>query len=411
MPKFEYLVKDPSGKDIQGVQEADEASKLVETFHQKGYTIVKINEVKETSQFFSMSLSGTTKTRGLKRKIKLEEMVVFSRQLATMINAGVPLVQSLDILSQQMDNPAFRKVSLDLKFAVEGGKSFSESLEEHKKVFTPLFINMVRAGESSGKLDEILDRIATYLEKTNILIKKVKAALVYPAVVSSVAMLITYGLFTFVIPKFAEIFTQLDAELPLPTQIAINISYLIRDNSLLLIGGVIAFILLFKIIIKTPQGRLWFDRSKLSLPIFGKLLLKVAVSKFSRTLSTLVKSGVPILASLEIVAKTSGNKLIETIIDGLRNSVKEGGGIAEPLIKSKHFPPMVSRMIAIGEETGQMELMLSKIADFYDQEVDTAVSALTSLIEPLIIVFLGGIIGGIVVSLFLPILTLTQAVM
>ncbi len=407
MPKFEYLVKDTTGRDMRGTQEAADANSLVQDFHEKGYVIVKINEMKEASKFFSVS---TSSSFGKGRKVKLEEQVVFSRQLATMINAGVPLVQSLDILAQQMDNPAFQKIALSLKFSVEGGRSFSESLGDHTKVFSPLFINMVRAGESSGKLDEILDRISSYLEKTNTLIKKVKAALVYPAVVSGFAFIITYAMFTFVIPKFAEIFDTLGAQLPLPTRIAISISYFLQSNSLFVIGSLVVIIILSKMLLKTPQGRLWFDRTKLSVPVFGPLMLKVAVSKFTRTLSTLVRSGVPILPSLEIVSKTAGNKQIEVVIDDLRNSVKEGGGISEPLLRSPFFPPMVSQMIAIGEETGQMEQMLGKIADFYDQQVDTAVTGLTSLIEPFIIIFLGGVIGGIVISLFLPILTLTQAI-
>ncbi len=408
MPKFEYLVKDTFGRDVKGIQEAQDAVSLIADFHKKGFVIVQISQMKETPGIFSIKKEGGTVRRG--KKIKLEEMVIFSRQLATMINAGVPLVQSLDILSQQMENPTFQDVARKLKAAVEGGKSFSESLEEQKKYFSTLFINMVRAGESSGKLDEILDRLSSYMEKTSALIKKVKAALIYPAVVTSVALIITYAMFTFVIPKFAEIFSSLEAKLPYPTQLAISVSYFVRKNSIFLIGAIFVVATLVRMFIRTPVGKLWFDRALLSLPVVGPLFLKVAVSKFSRTLATLVKSGVPILTALEIVSKTAGNRQIEIIIDQVRASIKEGGGIAGPLSRSKYFPPMVTRMIAVGEETGEMEQMLAKIADFYDTQVDVAVSGITSLIEPLIIVFLGVVIGGIVIAMFLPILTLTQAI-
>ncbi|MBI4971411.1 MAG: type II secretion system F family protein [Candidatus Omnitrophica bacterium] len=407
MPKFEYLVKDSQGRDVKGIQEAQDAGSLIADFHKRGFVIVQINQLKETAGLFSVKREGSKK-RG--RKIKLEDMVVFSRQLATMINAGVPLVQSLDILGEQMDNPSFQEVARKLKSSVEGGKSFSESLDEHKKVFSTLFINMVRAGESSGKLDEILDRLSAYMEKTNALINKVRSAMIYPAVVTSVALIITYAMFTFVIPKFAEIFSTLDAKLPLPTQIAISASYFVRKNSLFILGSIALIVFFLRTIVRTRNGRLWFDRTLLTLPVVGPLFVKVAVSKFSRTLATLVKSGVPILTALEIVSKTAGNLQIEIVIDQLRTSIKEGGGIAGPLSKSKYFPPMVTRMIAVGEETGEMEQMLGKIADFYDQQVDNAVQGITSLIEPMIIVFLGVVIGGIVIAMFLPILTITQAI-
>lgn len=407
MAKFEYQVKDNLGRDLKGIQEAPDAGALVSEFHKQGYIIVQINELREAPKLFAIR---SEKRKVRKKKIKLEEMVIFSRQLATMINAGVPLVQSLDILSEQMENPYFRETARKLKEGVEGGKSFSETLGEHKNIFSPLFVNMVRAGESSGKLDEILDRLSSYMEKTDALIRKVKGAMIYPAVVSSVALLITYAMFTFVIPKFAEIFSSLQAELPMPTQLAISASSFVRKNSLILIGGIAAFVFLIRVILATPRGRLWFDRMKLTLPVVGPLFLKVAISKFSRTLSTLVKSGVPILSALEIVTKTAGNRQIEKVLDQLRESIKEGGGIAGPLSKSPYFPPMVTRMMAVGEETGEMEQMLSKIADFYDQQVDVAVAGITSLIEPMIIIFLGIVIGGIVIAMFLPILTLTQAI-
>ena len=255
-----------------------------------------------------------------------------------------------------------------------------------------------------------MDRLATYIEKTSALQKKIKSALVYPAVVSSMAMLITFGMMTWVIPQFANIFYSLNAPLPTPTRILIAVSGFMRSNVLAIIIGVIVTVVLFIRFINTKWGRFWFDGRKLKLPIFGSLFTKVAISKFSRTLSTLVKSGVPILSALEIVGKTAGNVQIEKIITEVRDSIKGGESISGPLAKKKIFPPMVVRMIAVGEETGELDKMLSKISDFYDIQVDSAVSGLTSMIEPLVIAFLGIVIGAIVISMFLPILTLTQAI-
>lgn len=405
MPQFEYVVKDKEGKSLSGRREAGDVNNVVAALRQEGYLIVRVTEVKTKSSLFSKRLMGS-KIGG---RVKSDDIVVFSRQLATMVEAGVPLVQSLNILAEQVENAALYKTITALRDDVESGKSLSEALERHQKIFSTLFISMVRAGESSGKLEEILDRLATYIEKTNALQKKIKAALVYPAVVSSMAVLITFGMMTWVIPQFAGIFASLNAQLPTPTRILIAVSAFIRQNILLIIGGTIGFMILFIRFINTKGGRFWFDGRKLKLPIFGPLFIKVAISKFSRTLSTLVKSGVPILSALEIVGKTAGNVQIEKIIIELRNSIKEGETISGPLGKKKIFPPMVVRMIAVGEETGELDKMLSKISDFYDVQVDNAVSGLTSMIEPLVIAFLGIVIGAIVIAMFLPILTLTQA--
>ena len=283
-------------------------------------------------------------------------------------------------------------------------------MQVHTKVFSALFIHMVRAGEMSGKLQEILDRVAHYFEKSSALQKKVRAAVMYPTAVSIMAFGITFFMLAFVIPQFATIFEGLNAKLPVPTQVLIGISNYLAANWWWILSLLGASIFLFKKFISSPMGRLPWDSFTLRMPIFGTIILKVAVSKFARTLSTLLRSGVAILAALEIVSKTSGNARIEKVITDLMGSVKRGESIASPLEKSDIFPSMVVRMIAIGEETGELEEMLTKIADFYDTQVDTAVSGLTSLIEPLIIAFLGIVIGGIVIALFLPILTLTQAI-
>lgn len=408
MPSFEYLVKDKTGKDRAGIEEAPDVTALISTLRSQGFIIVRVNEVKK-SKVLSVG-KGTAKKGGKSGNVILDDLVVFSRQMATLVGAGIPLIQALDILSSQVDKEKFRLILKDMHQQVTGGKSFSDSMEKHQKVFSSLFINMVRAGETSGSLEEILDRIATYLEKTSALQKKVKSAMMYPAGVTILAFLITFGMMAFVIPKFAVIFEGLNAPLPAPTKMLINASNVVATYWYLVIAGLVLGFFLFSQFVKTPTGRLFWDSAQLKFIILGPILLKVAVSKFSRTFATLVKSGVPILTALEIVSKTSGNKRLELIIMSLMDSVKKGESISGPLGKSDIFPPMVVRMIAIGEETGELEEMLTKIADFYDTEVDAAVEGLTSLIEPLIIAFLGVVIGGIVIAMFLPILTLSSAI-
>jgi type IV pilus assembly protein PilC len=397
---FDYLVKDSTGRDISGKREASDLNALIAEFKDQGYLIVKIQEAKGGR--------APSQRRGRRRKIKLDDLLVFSRQMATMVDAGIPIVQTLDILAEQTENDNFKDVIRAIKKDVESGKNLSESLEAHRKIFSNLFISMVRAGESSGTLDEILDRLATYLEKISILQKKVKSAMVYPIVVFSIAIGITTMMLTYIIPKFAEIFASLNAPLPAPTRMLIRLSEILRRHFLPIVAGCVGLFFLFRAMIRTPKGHLAWDHFKLRMPIFGTLFLKSAISKFSRTLSTLIKSGVPILNSLEIVGETAGNRVIELALVEVRTSIREGEGIAGPLEKKNVFPPMVVRMVAVGEETGELEEMLTKIADFYDAQVDAAVDGLSSLLEPLIIAFLGVVIGGIVIAMFLPILTLSQ---
>lgn len=409
MPSFEYQVKSKDGKDQLGVQDAPDVSTLVGMLRAQGFMIIRVQEAKK-GKLITAGKGPAKSNIGKSGNVILDDLVVFSRQMATLVGAGIPLIQALDILASQVDKQKFRVILRDMHQQVQGGKSFSDAMEKHYKIFSALFINMVRAGETSGSLEEILDRVATYLEKTSALQKKVKSALMYPSAVTALAFLITFGMMTFVIPKFAGIFEGLGTELPAPTQILIDCSYFLQKRWYIVIGGIVGFFFTFKQVVKTPTGCLIWDTYKLKMPVFGPLFLKVSISKFARTLATLVKSGVPILSSLEIVSKTSGNRRLEMIIKALMESVKKGESIAGPLGKSNVFPPMVVRMIAIGEETGEMEEMLMKIADFYDAEVDAAVDGLTSLIEPLIIAFLGVVIGGIVVAMFLPILTLSSAI-
>ncbi len=406
MMTFEYYVKDQTGKDQTGVQEAADVTSLVASLRSQGLIIIRITEVK-ASKVFGVQ-QGPGKKAGKSGNVKLDDLVVFSRQMATLVGAGIPLIQSLDILAEQVDKDKFKTILRDMHHEVQGGKSFSESMLKHQKVFSPLFIHMVRAGETSGNLEEILDRVASYFEKSSALQKKVKSALMYPISVTAIAFLITFGMLTFVIPKFAVIFEGLNVELPAPTRILIAVSHFLAANWILVLSALGGIFFGITQLIKMPGVRLAWDGLKLRILVFGPLLLKVAVSKFSRTLATLVRSGVSILPSLEIVSKTAGNKQIEVMILSLMEAVRKGESLAGPLAKSDIFPSMVVRMIAIGEETGELEEMLIKIADFYDAQVDAAVSGLTSLIEPLIIVFLGVVIGGVVIALFLPILTLAQ---
>jgi len=402
MPLFEYNVRDANGKSINAKQEASDVNTLISELRQKGYVILNVKEAKAQA-------GQSAQKKGRARRIKIDDLVIFSRQMATMVEAGIPLVQTLDILADQTENATFRVAIKKIKEDVESGKSLSEGLSGHKKIFSHLFISMVKAGEQSGSLDEILDRLAVYLEKMSNLQKKIKSAMTYPVVVFAIALIITTLMLMFIIPKFADIFKSMNAPLPAPTAALINASDFVRANFLLVVGVFVGIIFLIRYLINTPKGRLLWDRLLLKMPIFGILLLKSSIAKFSRTLSTLVKSGVPILNALEIVGSTAGNKVVEGAVLECRNSIREGEGIAGPLEARNVFPPMVVRMIAIGEETGELEEMLSKIADFYETQVDTAVDGLSALLEPLIIAFLGIVIGGIVIAMFLPILTMTSA--
>ena len=396
MPLYSYTAKDNQGLKLSGILEAMDQHGAVTVLHKKGLIIISVKE---------------ERLKKVKEKgVKLDDLVVFSRQLATMVESGITLVQALHILSEQAENKVLSSVTLKIKEDIEGGSSLHEALERHPKIFSNLYMNMVRAGETSGLLDEILDRLANYLEKTSALQRKVKSSLVYPAVVISMASLITTVLLIKVVPTFKGIFASLGGTLPLPTQILILISDTLRRFFPFVIAAFIILGFLFKKYINTSKGRYQFDYSLLRLPVFGPLFKKVVVAKFSRTLATLVKSGVPILNALEIVGKTAGNMVVEEAVNNARNCIKEGEPISEPLSRSKAFPPMVVRMIAVGEQTGQLEKMLNKIADFYDEQVDAAVSGLTSMIEPLVIGFLGIIIGGIVMALFMPIFKITELI-
>lgn len=400
MGSFEYLAKDKNGHAISGIVEAASEQEVVRILHKKEFIVISVKLSKKKNQGKERSLG----------KVRLDDLVVFSRQLATMIDAGIPLVQALGILAEQVENKFLQSVLNQVRKDIEGGMSFCDALARHPNVFSDLFINMTRAGEASGMLDEVLDRLATYLEKTAALTRKVKSSLIYPAVVISMAIIITAFLLIKVVPTFSSIFEVLGGRLPLPTLILIAVSNMLRKMFVFIVFVLVALVIIFKRYIATEKGRIQFDTLLLRLPVLGMLFRKVAVAKFARTFSTLVKSGVSVLNALEIVARTAGNKVVEIAVLGCRSAVRDGEPISQPLIKSEVFPAMVCRMIGVGEQTGQLEKMLTKIADFYEDEVDAAVAGLTSMIEPLVIAFLGVVIGGIVISLFLPIFKITQLI-
>ncbi|MDD5618457.1 MAG: type II secretion system F family protein [Candidatus Omnitrophica bacterium] len=394
MAQFRYEAKDYNGKSVTGIVDSGDKDSAANSLHKKGLTIISIVQEKEKT--------------ARKKSVKLDDLVVFSRQFSTMVDSGISVVQALAILSEQSENKTLAATTHALRKDIEGGSNLCDALSRHPKIFSELYINMVRAGEASGKLDEILDRLATYLEKTNSIQRKIRSSLVYPAVVISLSLIITLVLLIKVVPVFKNIFDTLGGELPLPTQILIMVSDILRNNFVIAAIAVFLLIFLVKKYINTSRGRYQFDKLLIRLPIVGLLVRNIAIAKFTRTLATLVRSGVPILNALNIVGKTSGNKIIEENVNSACSSIKEGEPISGPLSKGGIFPPMVVRMISVGEQTGQLEKMLNKIADFYEEQVDAAVSGLVSMIEPLVIAFLGIIIGSIVAALFLPIFKITQ---
>jgi len=339
-----------------------------------------------------------------------KEIVVFTRQFATMIDAGLPLVQCLEILASQQENKVFKKALTEIRQSVEGGLTFAAALKQHPKIFTSLYANMVEAGEAGGILDTILNRLAVYMEKAMSLKKKVKSAMIYPSTIVTVALTVVIFLLVFVIPTFKAMFEGFGATLPLPTLIVLELSRIVRGYFLVGIGAVVAAVVGLRWWYGTAAGRLAIDGFLLRTPVFGMLIRKVAVAKFTRTLGTLISSGVAILDGLDITARTAGNKVVELAVQRTRASIAEGKTIAEPLKASGVFPPMVVQMIAVGEQTGALDTMLGKIADFYDEEVDTAVTNLTALLEPMLMVFLGIVIGGVVIAMYLPIFKLVTVV-
>lgn len=394
MPTFTYKTT-VRGKTQTGEIEADNEQGARQKLQQKN---IRVESIKAKSSFFSMEIGGSKK-----QKITERDVVIFTRQFSTMVDAGLPLVQCLEILGKQSDNKTFGDIIMDVKNQIEQGSNLSDSMRRHPKVWDSLYCNLVEAGEAGGILDTILARLAAYIEKSLALKKKVKSAMVYPAAIVTVAFIVVAFLMIFVIPTFATMFEGSGGELPGPTAIVMAISNFFRDQWYVIIGAPILFIFIFKKLYATEKGRVEIDRFALKLPVFGLLIRKVSVAKFTRTLGTLLSSGVPLIDAMDICARTAGNKIVERAIINTIESVKEGETIAAPLARESVFPPMVIQMIDVGESSGSLDGMLAKIADFYDEEVDTAVEGLTALLEPMLMVFLGSVVGFIVVAMYLPI--------
>jgi len=346
----------------------------------------------------------------LQPKVTEGDIILFCRQFSTMIDAGLPIIQCLDILQSQQDNKTFKVMLKKIKEMVESGSTLAEALKKYPEQYDDLFVNMIAAGEAGGILDTILQRLSAYMEKAAKLKSQVKGAMVYPIVTLIIAAIVLIVILVFVIPVFQEMFKDFGGELPIPTQIVVNMSEFVKSKILYLIGALILFAIAYKRFSKTERGRIMLDDLFLRLPVFGTLLRKVAVAKFTRTMGTMLSSGVAILEALDIVAKTAGNKTIEKAVYDVRSGISEGRTMADPLLESGVFPSMVCQMISVGESTGALDAMLGKIADFYDEEVDQAVENLTALIEPFMLVFLGVTIGGLVIAMYLPIFKMAGAV-
>ena len=401
MPVYQWKGEDRTGAAQKGETEAPHENAVRAQLRRMQIRPTKVKEkgkdLFENVAFFQPKVRGT-------------DVVIFARQFATMINAGLPLIQSLNILQSQQENKTFKTVLKEIKDNVEEGQTLAEALGKHPKIFDELFVNMVAAGEVGGILDTILNRLSAYMEKAMKLKRMVKGAMTYPAIVLVIAVLVIAVILIFVIPVFEKMFADFGGTLPVPTQIVVALSNFVKGNAIYIIIalGILAYA--FKRFYSTEKGRALVDDISLKLPVFGPLLRKVAVAKFTRTMSTMISSGVPILEALDIVAKTAGNKTVERAIYDVRSAITQGRTMAEPLGESGVFPSMVVQMVAVGEQTGALDAMLGKIADFYDDEVDAAVEGLTSMIEPFMMVFLGATIGGLVIAMYLPIFKMAGVV-
>jgi len=401
MPVFAYEGRTASGKVLRGNMEAPSREAVINRLRAQRIQ-PNTNRIRERGKGLDRDVS----IPGFRKTVKSKDVVIFTRQLTTMIDAGMPLVQILDILASQSDNKTFGAQIREVKESVEAGSTLSDALRKFPKTFDELYVNMVQAGEVGGILDTILGRLSIYMEKMMSLKRKIKGAMIYPATIITVAVVVTLILLVFVIPVFAELFASFDKALPLPTQSVINISNFVIATLHWITLAVVLIVLAIRQTYKTERGRLAIDRLLLRFPIIGDLIRKASIARFARTLGTLVSSGVPILDSLTITARTAGNKVVERAGFMIRESISQGRTMLEPLSQSGVFPPMVCQMIGAGEMTGAIDQMLQKIADFYEEEVDVAVNNLTALMEPLVIVVLGTIIGGLVVSMYLPIFQL-----
>jgi len=401
MPVYQWTGKDRKNQDRKGEMEAASEDAVRAALARQRIIPSKIKP-KPKDIFEGIAL--------FQPKVTQADVILFCRQFSTMIDAGLPIIQCLDILYTQQENPTFKKTLKDIKESVEAGQTFAEALKKYPKLFDDLFVNMIAAGEAGGILDTILQRLSAYMEKAAKLKAQVKGAMTYPAITMAVAVIVVGVIMVFVIPVFEKMFADFGGTLPTPTQLVVDASRMIRSQIHFMIIGFGLFVFAFKKYAATEKGKYSIDKLSLKLPIFGDLLRRVAVAKFTRTMGTMLKSGVAILDALEIVAKTAGNKIVEEAVYATRSGIAEGRNMSDPLQESGVFPAMVCQMIAVGESTGALDAMLSKIADFYDEEVDQAVENLTSAIEPVMMVFMGVVIGGLVVSMYLPIFKMAGSI-
>lgn len=402
MPEYTYAARGRDGKISKGKQTARSRSELIEMMKSRGMTV-------DAKTISKAGMGGLKSIFG--QKVKTQEVLVFTRQLAVMVNAGLPLLQSLDILAEQSESAQFAKIINDVATSVEGGETFSDAIRAYPRAFPELFVSMVRSGEASGELDSVLIQLADYMEASAELKRRIKGAMTYPVVAFSIVLLIAAGLIVFVVPSFEKIFSDMGAVLPASTLLLIQISQVFKSwRILIVIGAVIGIVIGLRIYNETETGRFNLDALRLRIPIFGLLLRKVAVSRFTGTLATLTRSGVPLLQALEIVESTAGNEVFSRAIRASADGVRNGESLADPLARSGEFPAMVTRMIGVGEKTGALETMLFKIQEFYDAEVKALVDQLTSLLEPVVMVFMGIIVGGIIIALFMPIMNLSTII-
>jgi type IV pilus assembly protein PilC len=419
VPTYQCKVRDHRGEAFMKTMSGDSAAEVRSRLREMGYMVVTPVTEKRENALGNIAQAGQNiqlldtlnEYLANAQKVKLSDLTIFSRQFATMINAGVAMVRALHILSEQTKNPKLRKIIMDLKSRVESGNSLSDSMSKHGQVFDKLFIGMVRAGEAGGVLDEVLLRVAAFQEASNKLQGQVKSALTYPIVVSVMAVGIFIAMLVFILPVFSAMFSQMNAKLPAYTQFLIDLSNTVRGPVGLGVAGSIALVIYaFRSWARTDHGKHLLDKYILDLPVVGTLAQKVSVARFTRTLGTLIRSGVPLLSALEIVRDSAGNTIVSGAVEDVRQAVREGEGITRPLEKAEIFPAMVTQMISIGEETGAIDQMLEKVADFYDEEVEAAVKSLTSLLEPLMMVGIGLLVGSIVVGMYLPIFTIINNV-
>ena len=423
MPKFNYVAMDSRGKETKGTLDVGSQNEAISRLKEMGYFPTKVVEADKTKEKPDKKTKAgpadakgkkkgginiNIKIPGLSGRVKPKVLTTFTRQLATLVDAGLPLLRGLRVLERQEKNPTLKAIINELSLAIEGGSTFSEGLAQHPKIFNRLFVNMVKAGELGGVLEVVLNRLSEFMEKAQKIRGKVKAAMFYPCAVIFVAVTILTVLMVFVIPKFEAVFKDMleGRGLPAFTQFVLSVSRAVAGHFVITLISIVAFFIGLKLFVRTRFGRRLFDRLKMNFPVFGPVISKVAISRFTRTLGTLVSSGVPILQALTIVKETSGNVVVADAVSSVHESVKEGETITAPLEASNVFPPMVISMVDVGEQTGALPEMLMKIADTYDDEVDNAVSAMTSLLEPIMIVILAVIVGSIVIALFLPLISL-----